>query len=503
MTADNTRTTLRVKLTWVGILYFSQGFPAGIFAEILPVQFREQGVDLREIGVLSLLMLGWTLKFLWAPLVSYTRQYRRWMIGADLAMAAVLAVLATKAGFGPAVWLLVAGFVLLSATNDIAVDAHTIEMLDKHEQGVANGFRIGFYRAGLMTTGALLVLQGWLGWGGVYATATLILVLTAIACRFAPAEKAYARIATISLAQELRGIFSNPLALSAVSLFLLGTLWIVDRTTHWSETTPHFWPVALGIAAGAVALDALARYLRAGARGVAPPHVAAGPGVDLRQGPMFGALLGMLQRPGILPVFLFIVLFKLADTSAGFMVKPFWVDAGFTPAQIGTVSVNLGIALSIAGGLAGGWLTDRIGIFHGLWILGLTQAFSNLGYAFAAHVVPVGVPDHVPGATEQWVMYSASMIESFTQGLGTGAFLAFLMAIVDKRRSATEYALLSALALLSRAIAGWAGGHLAANVGYPQFFTLTFLLAFPAYLLLPWVKRMLAYAEAQRDWDQH
>jgi MFS transporter, PAT family, beta-lactamase induction signal transducer AmpG len=502
MTTDNTRTALRVKLTWVGILYFSQGFPAGIFAEILPVQFREQGVDLREIGVLSLLMLGWTLKFLWAPLLSFTRRYRRWMIAADLAMAVVLGVLATRAGFGPAVWLLVGGFVLLSATNDIAVDAHTIEMLDKHEQGVANGFRIGFYRAGLMTTGALLVLQGTLGWGGVYATASLILVLTAIACAFAPAEKDYARIATISLAAELRGIVANPLALAAVSVFVLGTLWIVDRTTHWSRTTPHFWTIAFAIAAAAVALDALVRRLRPRAA-AAPPDAGGGAaGIDLREGPMFGALLGMLQRPGILPVFLFILLFKLADTSAGFMVKPFWVDAGFTPAQIGTVSVNLGIALSIAGGLIGGWITDRIGIFHGLWILGLTQAFSNLGYALAAHVVPVGIPDHVPGGTEQMVMYGASVVESFTQGLGTGAFLAFLMAIVDKRRSATEYALLSALAIFSRAVAGWAGGHLAANVGYPQFFTLTFLLAFPAYLLLPWVRRMLAYAESQRDWDQ-
>jgi PAT family beta-lactamase induction signal transducer AmpG len=76
------------------------------------------------------------------------------------------------------------------------------------------------------------------------------------------------------------------------------------------------------------------------------------------------------------------------------------------------------------------------------------------------------------------------------------------MAIVDKRRSATEYALLSALAIFSRAIAGWAGGHLAAHLGYPQFFLLTFLLAFPAYLLLPWVRRLLDYAAAQRDWDQ-
>jgi PAT family beta-lactamase induction signal transducer AmpG len=491
MTADNNSgTTLRVKLTWVGILYFSQGFPAGIFAELLPVQFRQHGVDLREIGVLSLLMLGWTLKFLWAPLVSYSRHYRRWMIGADLCMAAVVGVLAMQAGFGPAVWVIVGLFVLLSATNDIAVDAYTIEMLNKNEQGVANGFRIGFYRAGLMTTGALLILQGRLGWGGVYAASAVILLSIAGACLFAPAEKAYARAATLSVAAELRGIFSNPFAFAGVVAFALGTLWIVNQTTHWSTASPLFWPVALGAALLLVAAESMLRRGRSAET------------VELERGPMFGALLGMLQRPGILPVFAFILLYKLADTSAGFMVKPFWVDAGFTPAQIGMVSVNIGIALSILGGLIGGWITDRIGIYHALWILGLTQAFSNLGYAIVSHIVPVGVSGHVPGMTEQIAMYSASTIESFTQGLGTGAFLAFLMAIVDKRRSATEYALLSALAIFSRAIAGWAGGYLAAHLGYQQFFFLTFLLAFPAYLLLPWVKRLLDFAGKQRDWDQ-
>jgi PAT family beta-lactamase induction signal transducer AmpG len=494
MTADASTAALRVKLTWVGILYFAQGFPAGIFAEILPVQFRQQGADLQEIGVLSLLMLGWTLKFLWAPLVSYTRNYRRWMLVADLLMACVIGMLALQAGFGPAVWLIVGAFVLLSATNDIAIDAYTIEMLDKREMGVANGFRIGFYRAGLIATGALLFVQGWLGWGGVHGVAALILLLAGFACAFAPKEKAYVRDAMLSLREEVRGILANPLALSAVVAFLLGTLWIVNRSTHWSETHPRFWPVALGIGIGIVIIDLLARKARADdAAAIA----------DLRQGPMFGALLAMLQRPNILPVFLFILLFKLADTSAGFMVKPFWVDAGFTTAQIGAVSVNLGIALSIAGGLAGGWITDRVGIYNALWILGLTQAFSNLGYAVVAQLVPTGIPGHVPGFEQQLVMYAASTTESFTQGLGTGAFLAFLMAIVDKRRSATEYALLSALAILSRAVAGWVGGHLAAKLGYVQFFLLTFFLAFPAYLLLPWVKRMLAYAEAQRDWDQH
>ena len=85
----------------------------------------------------------------------------------------------------------------------------------------------------------------------------------------------------------------------------------------------------------------------------------------------------------------FILIFKLGDASMGFMVKPFWVDAGFSATEIGLVSVNIGLALSIAGGLAGGWYTDRVGIFKALWVLGLFQALSNLGYAAAAALIPL------------------------------------------------------------------------------------------------------------------
>jgi len=182
----------------------------------------------------------------------------------------------------------------------------------------------------------------------------------------------------------------------------------------------------------------------------------------------------------------------------GFMVKPFWVDAGFSATQIGLVSVNLGLTLSIAGGLAGGWLTDRIGIFHALWILGLFQALSNLGYVWAAGAIPPAAPGVVIPFEHQTLLYAASAFESFTGGLGTAAFLAFLMAIVSKSHAATEYAILSSIFALSRQLAGYASGFGAHYMGYADYFLLTFFLAFPAYLLLPWVKRMLGYAERQQ-----
>ncbi len=489
---------LKSKMFWVGILYFAQGFPLGAFYEIFPVYFRQHGVDLRDIGALSLLGLSWTLKFLWAPAIDFFRHHRRWMFFADLCMGAVMLFFAAHSGFGPATWVAIGIFTFLSATNDSAIDGYTIEFLEKRELGLANGLRIGFYRVGMLASGVILILSDYISWHGAYLTAALILVASGLSCLSAPKEKIVSRTKTLSLAQEFKDIFLHPFAFAAVLGLLLGALWLVNRETRWSAVVPYFWPLALAAAGGLMAFSL-------GARAIAAPALRREAGADLlARGPMFGALLEMLQRPHIVPVLIFILIFKLADSSMGFMIKPFWVDAGFSNTEIGLVSVNIGLVLSIAGGVAGGWFTDRVGIFKSLWLLGLLQAVSNLGYAYAAYVLPTvphGAAIAIPLAHKALV-YSASALESFTGGLGTAAFLAFLMAIVDKKHSATEYALLSSVFAMSRSFAGWAGGYGAQSMGYAPYFLLTFLLAFPAYALLPWVKKMLAYAESNRHWGE-
>jgi PAT family beta-lactamase induction signal transducer AmpG len=480
---------------WIGILYFAEGFPLGVFYDVFPVHFRQQGVDLRDIGFLSLLGLAWTLKFLWAPAIDHFRHHRRWMFTVDLLMGGVMLIFAIHAEFGSWVWIAIGAFTLLSATNDIAIDGFTIEMLNKHELGLANGFRIAFYRVGMLASGFILILTDWLGWAGTYTAGAAILVLAGIACLNAPKERAIRPAGSLSLADEWRTLMVHPAAFSGVIAFLLGTVWLINRTTHWSTDIEYFWGYALLLALLLVIF-----------RKVFTSLSSAGRQTDKRtpvtEGPMFGTVLEMLQRPYILPVILFILIFKLGDSAMGFMIKPFWVDSGFSATQIGLVSVNIGLALSIAGGIAGGWFTDRAGIFRGLWILGLLQAASNLGYAWVAAVVPAAEPGVAVALNYQSMMYTASALESFCGGLGTAAFLAFLMSIVNKRHSATEYALLSSIFALSRSVSGWAGGYGAATLGYADYFMLTFFLAFPAYLLLPWVRKMMTYAEQQHDWGQ-
>ena len=476
------RRDVRIRLFWIAVLYVAEGLPFGLFSDVFPVAFREDHAPLSEIGIISLLGLPWTLKFLWAPAIDHFRHHRLWMLGADLAMALALGHLAWNHGVGPAALITIGVFTLLSSTNDIAIDGYSLELLEVGEMGIGNGLRIGFYRAGMLAAGLVLIASTYIGWRYAYILAAGLVIADGLACLAAPREQVRTAVDRQSLGQELASLSRRPKALALVLALLFGAVWLANDALHWSRAIPHLF---LYVAVAALAVWATSLVRR---DSHAPPA---------SDGPLFGALLEMTGRPGMPAVFVFIVLYKLGDSAIGFMVKPFWVDRGFSAAQIGAVSVMAGIGLSILGGLVGGYITDRIGIYKSLWVLGLVQVLPNLGYAACAHILPraaLGAP--IPLAHEL-LLYSVSALESFAAGLGTAAFLAFLMAIVRKERAATEYALLSSLFAVSLRLAGFASGFGAQDLGYAPYFLLTFLLAFPAYLLLPAAGRMLAVMSAE------
>ena len=394
--------TTRKKLYWVAVLYFVEGFPFGILNDALPVFFRFHGIRLADIGLLSLVGLPWTLKFLWAPAVDLWGRRRTWVVGCQLLLTLGLLALPVldPSRLSGVVWATLLALAVFSATQDIAIDAYTIELLDEAEMGPANGIRVTAYRVALICAGGLFVaLAGLIGWPAAFGAAAIMMAISCLlSCRMPPAAP----------------------------------------------------PPVAGAAAGASALE----------RGVWTP---------LEQ--FFG-------HPGFFTVMLFVLTFKLGDMSLGPMVRPFWVDRHFTPLEIGAVPGTLGVVATILGALLGGSLTARWGIFRALLVLGVAQAASNLVYALAA-----ALPPSTP------LMYAASIVESFCGGLGTAPFLAFLMSICDKAHAATQYALLSALFGLTRVVAGTFSGWATEGVGYAAYFTLTFFLAWPALLLLPWVQR--------------
>lgn len=173
----------RLKFLVVALLYFSEGLPFGLVNNLLSVYFRVKKISLEEIGLLSLLGLAWSLKIFWAPLVDRYGQRYSWIFPTQLLIAlgsiilALLNPLSQKALF----WLVLAGICLASATQDIAVDAYTIDLLEEKELGPANGIRSAAYRVALVTSGGLLVMMSdWIGWLGIFLLAGVIMFFLAL-----------------------------------------------------------------------------------------------------------------------------------------------------------------------------------------------------------------------------------------------------------------------------------------------------------------------------------
>ncbi len=173
-----------------------------------------------------------------------------------------------------------------------------------------------------------------------------------------------------------------------------------------------------------------------------------------------------LSRQSGLLILFFVFSYKVGDALLGGMVYPFWVDRGFDRAEIGLFAGTLSTILTIVGALAGGLITGRLGLKKALFFLGFLQAFSNLGYTFSA----------LPNVPKEAV-YLASVIESFTGGLGTSAFITFLTSLCRKEEASSQYAILSMLFSLSTTLSRGVSGFLAEALGYVGFFLLTFFIA--------------------------
>ncbi|OGF59948.1 MAG: hypothetical protein A2Y62_07850 [Candidatus Fischerbacteria bacterium RBG_13_37_8] len=393
------------KLAVIGVLYIAEGLPYGFLFLTLSVYFRSYGIELKQIGLISLMGLPWSFKALWSPIVDKYGQRWHWIVATQLLLALGIIIFANIpiATLPVFIWIILLFISFAGATQDIAVDAYSIDILESHEQGVANGVRTAFYRvAVIISGGGLIAVSSLIEWKySFYFIAALFIFIALV----------------ISLNKD----FHQPK--------------IIKKVEQQKSNFLMLW---------------------------------------------YYPLKELLVRKDAIPVMIFILLFKFGDQMMTQMVYPFWYDNGFTREEIGLISGTLGMLLTIIGALLGGYLTSKWDIATALWILGAFQAFSNLGYAAASHF----------GALTYQV-YSASMFESFSSGLGTAAFLAFLMRLCKKQYSATQYALLSSIFVIGARLSGALGGYCAQYFGYTNFFIITFFVSLPAFALLPFVMRNL------------
>lgn len=188
-----------------------------------------------------------------------------------------------------------------------------------------------------------------------------------------------------------------------------------------------------------------------------------------------------LKRDGALWLLALIILYKLGDAFAGSLSTSFLIrGVGFSPTEVGVINKGLGLVSTIAGALLGGSLMMRLGLFRSLLLFGCLQGISNLCFLYLA-------------VTEKSLvtMGAAIAIENICGGMGTTAFVALLTGMCSSRFSATQYALISALASFGRVYLSAPSGWIVESLGWAQFFALSVILALPGLIMLVVLKEKI------------
>ena len=191
-----------------------------------------------------------------------------------------------------------------------------------------------------------------------------------------------------------------------------------------------------------------------------------------------GAFGEMLRRDAAIAILLFVVLYKFCDAFAGALTAAFVINIGFDKATYAAVVKGVGLAAALIGGFAGGAVVRALPLSTSLWIGGLLQMASNFTFSWLA-AVGVSVP----------ALTATIIIENFTGAIGTVIFVAYLSALCgDRAHTATQFALLTALAAIGRTTLASGGGFIAEASGWFIFFFITALSAIPSLLLLWWLQ---------------
>ena len=186
-------------------------------------------------------------------------------------------------------------------------------------------------------------------------------------------------------------------------------------------------------------------------------------------------------RQGAVALLLLVVLYKLGDAFAGNLTTTFLLRGpGFSLTEVGAINKGFGLAATIFGALAGGALMAKMRLYRALLVFGLLQAVTNLGFMLLA-----------ASGKSYALMVTVIGLENLCGGMGTAAYVALLMALCDRRFSATQYALLSALSAVGRVYVGPVAGYLVAGFGWTQFFFFSFVIALPGLAVLVWMRRRI------------
>jgi PAT family beta-lactamase induction signal transducer AmpG len=416
---------LQPRVLIVMLLGFSSGLPLALSGSTLLVWMREAGVDLGTIGLFALVGTPYTLKFLWAPLVDalhvplLTRAFGRrrgWLVFSQLLLIGAILLLA-MADPARAPWF-VAFAALLVATTSATQDI------------VVDAFRVESLPESEQAAGMASYVAAY-RIGMLISTAGALFIVSGF---------------------EDTGITRN--AAWMWGYVVMAALVLIGTITALAATEPA--QSARAEQAGK-ADTALTRVWHAAS----------------------GAFSEFLSRKDAMVALAFVVLFKFTDAFSGTMTAPFVIDLGFTRNDYAAIVKGVGLAATLIGGFAGGFVARRYPLAISLWIGGVVQALANLSFSWLALV-----------GTNQWALAIAICAENFTSAIGTVIFVAYLSALCQNPlHTATQYALLTALAAVGRTYLSSGAGYVAKATGWPMFFVICVLVAIPSLMLLAWLQK--------------
>ena len=192
-----------------------------------------------------------------------------------------------------------------------------------------------------------------------------------------------------------------------------------------------------------------------------------------------GAFSEFLTRDAAIAILLFVVLYKFCDAFAGVLTAAFVIDIGFDKATYAAIVKGVGLASALIGGFAGGMIARAYPLATSLWIGGFLQMASNFVFSWQALV-----------GVNAWALTVTIIVENFTGAIGTVIFVAYLSALCgDRAHTATQFALLTALAAVGRTTLASGGGFVAEATGWAWFFAITAVSAIPSLILLWWLQQ--------------
>jgi PAT family beta-lactamase induction signal transducer AmpG len=518
MPAMPTRTRLAAlhRLFVVTLLGFASGLPLALTGQAMQAWLTVEGLDLATIGFLSLVGLPYTFKFLWAPLMDrfelpWLGRRRGWLVFTQLALAGVLLALSSTSPKDAirVFALLAVAVAFVSASQDVVIDAYRTDLLPGAERGMGASLGVMGYRLAMILSGGIALIwtdatqgAGW-SWPEVYRfmaglmagaavlSALLLPRLPALTVRPPPARNDLlgfgAVLAAVAIGVWLSDRYGPGVAQALVGPLLEGSALPAPLQKRWVDLAALLLGIAFTLPLAAWA----ARRARF--------HT------------LLGGLHSYFSQPGAAAFLLFIVLYKLGDAFAGSLMTAFLLKSmAYTSAEVGVVNKVIGLWLTIGGALVGGALMLKIGLWRALMFYGVLQLVSNLGFwwlavsgkgviagttlpAFDWGFVALAAPTPVDGGLLMVVAF-----ENLSGGMGTAAFVAFLMSLCNQRFTATQFALLSAFASVGRVWVGPLAGVLAESIGWPTFFIVSTVLAVPALVMLWWLRESVRALEVPR-----